>query len=150
MKIINYIESPKNFNIEELINYLAQILEIHEEAELTLMYNDKLLNQLSKRDVEYSALLQNPIPNKYILFVKSDARGLHMIICHEMVHLQQYNSGKLKMDSNNRIVWWKEEKFDTSSDYMEREWENEAFRMQDKLWRSFKKFKKNNNETTED
>lgn len=105
MKIINYIESPKNFNIEELINYLAQILEIHEEAELTLMYNDKLLNQLSKRDVEYSALLQNPIPNKYILFVKSDARGLHMIICHEMVHLQQYNSGKLKMDSNNRIVW---------------------------------------------
>ena len=104
MKITNHIKSPKNFNVEELIEYLATVLEIDTKAELTLMYNDKLLNQLSKGDVEYSALLQNPIPNQYILFVKTDVAGLQSIICHEMVHLKQYDSGKLKMSQDCKTV----------------------------------------------
>lgn len=144
MKVINHINSPKKFDVEELVNYLAQVLEISEEAELTLMYNDKLLKQLSKDDIEYSALLQNPIPNKYVLFVKSDVGGLQIIICHEMVHLKQYGSGKLKMSPDYKTVWWNGEKFDATSDYIEREWENEAFSLQNKLWRNFKKYKKNN------
>lgn len=143
MKITNHIKSPKNFNVEELIEYLATALEIDTKAELTLMYNDKLLNQLSKGDVEYSALLQNPIPNQYILFVKTDVSGLQTIICHEMVHLKQYDSGKLKMSQDCKTVWWNGEKFDATSEYNNREWEVEAFSLQNKLWRNFKKFKKN-------
>ena len=67
MKIKNNIDSPKNCDIEELINYIANTLTISEDSELTLMYNDKLLDQLSKGEVEYEALLQNPIPDKYVL-----------------------------------------------------------------------------------
>ena len=144
MKVINHINSTKKFDVEELLNYLAQVLEISEEAELTLMYNDNLLKQLSKGDIEYSALLQNPISNKYVLFVKSDVGGLQIIICHEMVHLKQYDSGKLKMSPDYKTVWWNGEKFDATLDYIEREWENEAFSLQNKLWRKFKKHKKNN------
>lgn len=144
MKVINHINSTKKFDVEDLLNYLAQVLEISEEAELTLMYNDKLLKQLSKGDIEYSALLQNPISNKYVLFVKSDVGGLQIIICHEMVHLKQYDSGKLKMSPDYKTVWWNGEKFDATLDYIEREWENEAFSLQNKLWRKFKKHKKNN------
>lgn len=143
MKITNHIKSPKNFNVEELIEYIASVLEINPKAELTLMYNDKLLNQLSKGDVEYSALLQNPIPNQYILFVKTDVSGLQTIICHEMVHLKQYDSGKLKMSQDCKTVWWNGEKFDATFEYTNREWEVEAFSLQNKLWRNFKKFKKN-------
>lgn len=143
MKITNHINSPKKFNIEELIEYLSSILQISSKAELTIMYNDKLLNQLSKGEVEYSALLQNPMPNQYVLFVKSNVSGLQSIICHEMVHLQQYDSGKLKMSADCKTIWWNGEKFDTTFDYSKREWEVEAFSLQNKLWRSFKKFKKN-------
>lgn len=143
MKITNHIKSPKNFNVEELIEYIVSVLEINPEAELTLMYNDKLLNQLSKGDIEYSALLQNPIPNQYILFVKTDVSGLQTIICHEMVHLKQYDSGKLKMSPDCKTVWWNGEKFDATSEYTNREWEVEAFSLQNKLWRNFKKSKKN-------
>ena len=143
MKIKNNIDSPKNCNIEELINYIADTLNISEDSELTLMYNDKLLDQLSKGEVEYEALLQNPIPDKYVLFIKSDASGIPIIICHEMVHLKQYDSGKLKMSQDCKTVWWNGEKFDATSDYIEREWEVESFSLQNKLWRKFKKFKKN-------
>lgn len=142
MKIKNYIESPKKFNVEELVNFIAQTLNISNEAELTLMYNDKLLNQLSKGNVEYEALLQNPIPNKYVLIVKSNASGLHIIICHEMIHLKQYDSGKLKMSQDCKTIWWEGEKFDATSDYSKRDWEIEAFSLQNKLWRKFKKYKK--------
>ena len=104
MKIKNNIDSPKNCNIEELINYIVDTLNISEDSELTLMYNDKLLDQLSKGEVEYEALLQNPIPDKYVLFIKSDASGIPIIICHEMVHLKQYDSGKLKMSQDCKTV----------------------------------------------
>jgi hypothetical protein len=60
-----------------------------------------------------------------------------------MVHLKQYDSGKLKMSQDCKTVWWNGEKFDATSDYIEREWEVEAFSLQNKLWRKFKKFKKN-------
>lgn len=143
MKIINAIKSPKKFNVEELIEYLASVLKISSEAELTIAYNDRLLEQLSKGDVEYLALLQNPFKNQYVLFVRSDISGLQTIICHEMVHLQQYDAGKLKMSQDCKTVWWNGEKFDATSEYSSREWEDEAFSLQNKLWRNFKKYKKN-------
>ena len=51
MKITNHINSPKKFNVEELIEHLSTVLQISSKAELTIMYNDKLLNQLSKGEI---------------------------------------------------------------------------------------------------
>ena len=56
----------------------------------------------------------------------------HLIstICHEMVHVKQYYRKEMD-DQSNR---WKSKKLsDEGLDYMDRPWEKEAFRMEEKL-----------------
>lgn len=141
MKITNYIESPKKFNVEELLQFVAEQLGIGEEVELTVMYNDRLLDRLSK-DVEFQAMLQNPVGHKYLLMIREGVAGLQYIICHEMVHLKQYESGRLAMSSDYKTVTWEGKEFDYTSDYFEREWEEEARSEENRLWKLFKKHKK--------
>lgn len=141
MKLKIGIESPKKFDVEELLTFLAKELNISENAELMVVYNDDLLNRLSTGDIEYEALLYNPAKDRYVLYVKESVSGLQYVLCHEMIHLQQYDRGDLQMSSDFRTVIWKGETFDNSSEYLEREWEEEAFGLQNKLWKKFKKNK---------
>lgn len=141
MKLKIGIESPKKFDVEELLTFLAKELNISENAELMVVYNDDLLNRLSTGDIEYEALLYNPAKDRYVLYVKENVSGLQYVLCHEMVHLQQYDRGDLQMSSDFRTVIWKGETFDNSSEYLERKWEEEAFGLQNKLWKKFKKNK---------
>lgn len=141
MKLKIGIDSPKKFDVEDLLNFLAKELNISEDAELMVVYNDNLLDRLSTGDIDYKALLQNVVPNHYTLYIKEDVSGLQYILCHEMVHLSQYDRGDLKMSSDFRTVIWKGETFDNTSEYIDREWEEEAFGLQNKLWRKFKKSK---------
>ena len=145
MKINNYIESSKNFDVEELIKFLIKELNITKDFNLSIYYNEKLLNELSTDNVEFAALLQQSTPELYVLFVRKSKVGLAQIICHEMVHLKQYVSGDLKMNSDFRTVTWKGKTYDNSSEYFSREWEIEARALENKLWRKFKKYKKNEN-----
>ena len=73
--------------------------------------------------------------------VKSDINELQYILCHEMVHLSQYERGDLKISSDYKTITWKGNVFDNSHDYACREWEQEAFKLQNKLWKEFKKSK---------
>ena len=141
MKLKIGIESPKKFDVEELLTFLAEELNIDKDVELLVVYNNDLLNKLSTGNVEYDALLYNPTKNCYVLYIKEDISGLQYVLCHEMVHLQQYNRGDLQMSSDFRTVIWKGETFNNSSEYLEREWEEEAFNLQNKLWKKFKKNK---------
>lgn len=141
MKITNYIKSSKKFDVEELLQFIAEQLGISEEVELTVMYNDRLLDRLSK-DIEFQALLQNPVGHKYLLMIREDAASLQYILCHEMVHLSQYESGRLKMSSDYKTVTWEGKEFDNTSNYFEREWEEEARSEENRLWKLFKKSKK--------
>ena len=86
------------------MRFLAEKLNIKEDVELSVAYNDSLLNRLSNENVEYSALLQNPVPKQYFLFVKSDINELQYILCHEMVHLSQYERGDLKISSDYKTI----------------------------------------------
>lgn len=138
MKVNNKIESPKKFDVVELINFLANELNISENAELTIAYNPELLKKISG-EVEYQALLQNPTKNVYYLFVDNIKCGLNSVLCHEMVHLHQCDRGDLKLSNDHKSITWKGEVFDNSKEYRKREWEDEAFDMQDKLWKKFKK-----------
>ena len=138
MKINSYINSPKKFNIEELIQFVAQRLNISEDVELSLVYKNRLLDMFSK-NMDCKAILIHPREKQYILMLKEDVTGLQYIICHEMVHLKQYESGDLKMKDNYKILIWKGVEYDNTSEYDNREWEIEAFDMQDKLWKEFKK-----------
>lgn len=140
MKINNNIKSPKKFNVEDLLNFLAEELQINDDIELTVIYNDRLLDRLSK-EYEFKALLYCAMPNHYILAVRENVYDLKHILCHEMVHLQQYCSGKLKISEDFKKVWWLDEEFDNSISYNDRGWEEEAFSKQHKLWKKFKKSK---------
>jgi hypothetical protein len=104
MKIKNYIESPKNFDVEELVKFIVKELNIPEDFELTICYNERLLDKLSTDDIEFSALLNQHTPKLYMLNVRKIKGGLSSIICHEMVHLKQYMSGDLKMSSDFKTV----------------------------------------------
>lgn len=106
-----------------------------------LVYNDRLLDMLSKGEIEYSALLTNPVENQYVLNVKSGI-SLEYILCHEFVHLQQFDRGDLKANLDYTEIVWKGERYDSSTSYEDREWEEEAFSMQNELWRKFKKLKR--------
>lgn len=141
MKLKIGIESPKKFDVEELLTFLAEELNIDKDVELLVVYNNDLLNKLSTGNIEYEALLCNPTKNCYVLYIKEDISGLQYVLCHEMVHLQQYNRGDLQMSSDFKTVIWKGETFNNSSEYLEREWEEEAFNLQNKLWKKFKKNK---------
>ena len=141
MEIKNHLKSPKAFDAEELLNFCAEELDIPEDVSLMLVQNEKLLESLSK-DVEFEALLQNPIEKQFILFTR-DKTISQYIICHEMVHMDQYCRGDLKTSHDFREVTWKGENFDNSVPYEDREWEQEAFSKQNKLWKKFKQTIKN-------
>lgn len=132
------IKSPKKFNVEELLNFLSSELNINEDVELLVAYNDKLLDKLSTDSIEFKALLYSPLPHHYVLYVRENVFNLQQILCHEMVHLQQYERGDLKMSNDFKTVTWKGEEYTNDSYYEDREWEVEAFSKQNKLWKKFK------------
>lgn len=140
MNIKNYLKPSKQFDIEELIRFAIEILGIKHVEELVLVHNERLLNTLSG-DIEFSALLCNTLPNKYVLHIKDGAVS-STILCHELIHLHQYDRGDLKANSDYTEIIWKGEKYNSSTPYNEREWEEEAFSMQNWLWRKFKQMKK--------
>jgi hypothetical protein len=119
MKINNHIKSPKQFSVEELITFAITELNIKNDIEITLAYNTRLLEKLSK-DVEFVALLQNPVPNNYVLFVKEGSVNQY-VLCHELIHLHQYDRGDLKTNQDFTEVIWKGKLFDNSTPYEERE-----------------------------
>ena len=141
MEIKNYIKSPKKFNVEELLNFLAAYLDITDDVQLTITYNNKLLNRLSTDKLEFMAILCNPIPKHYILYIR-EGYASQYTLCHEMVHLHQYERGDLKISSDYKTVTWKGETFDITISYEDREWEKEAFSKQGLLWKQFKKYKR--------
>ena len=141
MKIENTIESPKKFDVEELLAFLAKELKINEDVKLMIFYNDNLLDRLSEGDLEYKAFLQQALNHTYVLHIREDVSGLQYILCHEMVHLHQFERGDLKISSDYRIITWKGEDYDNTCPYNDREWEEEAFKLQNKLWKAFKKSK---------
>jgi hypothetical protein len=59
-----------------------------------------------------------------------------------MVHVHQCERGDLQYSPDYKTVTWKGDVFDRHAKYDDREWEEEAFDLQDKLW---KKFKNENN-----
>ena len=57
------------------------------------------------------------------------------VLCHEVIHMQQYSSGDLVYDNN--FIIWKGNKMELNSkEYMDRPWEKDAFDRQSQLIRS--------------
>lgn len=94
----------------------TEILKIS-ECKIIVTYNNKLLDKLSSEDIQLDALLnQTALPHTYNLILRTTC-NLSTVICHEMIHLQQYESGRLKL--GDPIIFDGKE-YDKKLDYNER------------------------------
>lgn len=78
---------------------MTQILNI-KDIELTVATNDSQVRIFDTSDFELHAMLiGHPNLKKYSLILRStiSAVDLLSVICHEMVHLDQYNRGDLEL-----------------------------------------------------
>ncbi len=101
-------------------------------------YNKALLVRVEKDvDGENSEGITVPLPgiNAIVVAIKStrDLAKMGSTIAHEMVHVKQIASGKLKAGS--RKIMWNGKKFKPSTPYLSRPWEVEAFQKQELIFR---------------
>ena len=74
--------------------------------------------------------------SKFYLFTGKMNRDESIeVLCHEVIHMQQYSSGDLVYDNN--FIIWKGDKMELNSkEYMDRPWEKDAFDRQSQLIKS--------------
>ena len=101
-------------------------------------YNKALLVKVEKTvDDEGSEGITVPLPgiNAIIVAIKStrDLAKMGSTIAHEMVHVKQIASGKLK--TVNSKIMWNGKRFKASTPYLNRPWEVEAFQKQELIFR---------------
>lgn len=142
-KVSSLIKDPKQYSVEELIKVLGNKILGHDEANIIVQYNDKILNRFSTDDCELQALLDKSIvPHTYNLLLRTRlSESLENIICHEMKHFDQYEKGDLeiKKDDTGLSFIYKGKEYSSSTDYYSRPWEKEARKAQYELWKEFKK-----------
>lgn len=101
-------------------------------------YNKALLVKVEKTvDDEGSEGITVPLPgiNAIVVAIKStrDLAKMGSTIAHEMVHVKQIASGKLK--TVNSKIMWNGKRFNKSTPYLYRPWEVEAFQKQELIFR---------------
>ena len=105
---------------------LTQILGL-EDIELVVITNDRAISKFDSNDLEFQAVLQaDPEKHKYRLTYhsKAGAANILSILCHEMIHLKQYDKGELKLVKGGAI--WKGQFYGKETPYFDRPWEIEA------------------------
>ena len=72
--------------------------------------------------------------DQYIIYINEMSRTTSTkIISHELIHLEQYDSGRLRVIGSGVVIWEGKEIIVLDIPYNERPWEKEAFRRQDDL-----------------
>lgn len=116
---------------------LTQILNI-KDIELSVSTNDSQVKIFDTDDFELQAMLLGyPVLKKYALILRSTigASEILPIICHEMVHLEQYYRGDLEL--KGKTFKWKGKEY-PNLPYFERPWEIEATRRQREIEKQVK------------
>lgn len=74
------------------------------------------------------------VNDQYIIYINELSRTTSTkIMSHELIHLEQYDSGRLRVIGSGLIIWEGKEMNVLDMPYNERPWEKEAFRRQDDL-----------------
>lgn len=111
------IEKVAHWNIKKLMPRIRNL-----EIEISI----KNLNGI------YGDVMMADNPREYEMRVQRGMKLYDVVstICHEMVHVKQYVRGELS-ETGHR---WKSRTMPSDGlDYMDRPWEKEAFRMEEKL-----------------
>lgn len=136
------IDSPKKYDVEDLVKVIGNKILGHREANIIIQYNDRILDKFSTEDCELQALLDKTVvPHTYNLLIRSNHKeSLETLICHEMKHFDQYENGDLEVikDESKLVFIWKGQEYKSSTSYYSRPWEREAREAQSKLWKEFK------------
>lgn len=105
---------------------LTQILGL-ENIDLVVITNDRAITRFDTNDLELQAILQADADrHRYRLTYHSKVGTANIlpILCHEMIHLKQYDKGELKLVKGGAM--WKGVFYDKETPYFERPWEIEA------------------------
>lgn len=122
-KVECLIESPKQYDVEDLVKIIGNKILGHDKANIIIQYNNKLLDKFSTEDCKLQALLDKSlIPHTYNLLLRTNINNLDTIICHEMKHFDQYEKGDLEIIKDNNMLsfMYKGIKYDSSTDYFNR------------------------------
>lgn len=116
---------------------ITQILNLT-DVTLNIVNDDRTLDKFSTEDVQILAILyKTKLPHTYMLYLSSNLhKELLSVICHEMVHLKQYESGDL--DLKDYKFYWKGKQYDEPV-YWNRPWEKEAKKEQYNIEKQVKK-----------
>lgn len=132
-KILTNIEG-----VEEVAQFAMGYLGI-DGVTLAITRNEVYLRRLSSNNCEYEALLSKAkVDGMYNLVVR-DEDPKPIVICHEIVHLKQYEDGRLLIDPETGAALWEGELYSNLTSYMKRPWEREAFDMDFKIHREYRK-----------
>lgn len=122
-QVTSLIKSPKKYDVEDLIKVIGNKILGYESANIIVQYNDSLLDKFSTINCQLQALLdKSVIPHTYNLIIRSQSNSsLETIICHEMVHFDQYERGDLEVKKDNTLSFiYKGKEYDASTDYFSR------------------------------
>ena len=137
-KVTNYIKSS-NVDIDTLIKIVGNKILKYDTAHIIINYDDKILNRFSQGDFKLDAILnKTPIDHTYNLIIRTNSENsLELILCHEMIHFDQYERGDLQIEGGKAIYLGKE--YDSEMPYDLRPWEQIAKKEQYDVWKKFKK-----------
>lgn len=99
LTIKNYLKYKDAKELEELLQFVAEKLAIT-SGEVILFSKDRTLDIFSTQDLEIEAILHPaPLEHTYDLILRErEDSSVESILCHEMIHLSQYERGDLKLD----------------------------------------------------
>ena len=124
-------------SVRQLADFAMQYLDI-DGVTLTIVPGARLLQRLSGPDYElHAAIFKTAVDHAYQLVVDC-YRPASLVICHEMVHLKQYEDGRLSIDKTTGNCNWEGDTFTKDTPYYQRPWEEEAFGLQSTIYKQFK------------
>lgn len=137
--INDYTKLPKGF-VEKVLNFAFGIVGV-KDANVTVTVDEAFLQRMSPPDMEYEGILvPSPLSHTYILRVKDVMKGeMLRILAHEAVHISQQERGDLKVNPDTLECRWKGEKYTNDYPYMDRPWEQEAFKEQSLISKAYRK-----------
>lgn len=98
MIINSSIKNNKRYDINKLIEFIVEHYFKHEDIILSISYNDNLCDHFSTKDVKLEAILDKTPMHKHYNLVMREYAPVREVICHEMVHLDQYERGDLSIN----------------------------------------------------
>lgn len=114
-----------------------------DDIEIVVTRNDNLIQRYSNDRWVVGAICYRapkPLTSHYTLCVSSNPeKAMPLLLCHEAIHLAQFQRGDLELNLETKEFTWKGRKYSNNVEYKARPWEIEAFTNEAKILAKVKK-----------